>query len=146
MQLGNISSAHFSQTIPSKTIEKEIAAEERGRLQTNSFNDINNCCIGPLALARPLDRSAKLVDMSDSEYVSLMDESFEGVPACERLLRCVRLLPLRFDLVAEERLLSDVSSSSEESEGYDIRRFSLKRRNERREKLMMMRLLLTIKD
>ena len=38
----------------------------------------------------------------------------------------MRLLPLRFDLV-EERLLSDVSSSSEESEGYDIRRFSLKR-------------------
>lgn len=126
MQLGNISSAHFSQTIPSNTIEKEIAAEERGRLQTSSFDDINNCCIGPLALPRPLDRSAKLVDMSDSEYVSLMDESFEGVPACERLLRCVRLLPLRFDLV-EERLLSDVSSSSEESEGYDIRRFSLKR-------------------
>ena len=91
-----------------------MAANDRGRLQTNNFDEINNCWNGPLALTR--DRSAKLVDINDSEYVSLMEESFEGVPAWERRFRCAPRLLRRLDLVPPLRLLSDVSSS-DESEG-----------------------------
>ena len=57
--------------MPSKTIEKEIAEKERGRLHTRSLDDIKICCMKPL-LWRVRDRSVVLpTDMCDSEYVSL---------------------------------------------------------------------------
>ena len=53
--------------MPSKTMEKEMAEKERGRLHTNSLDDINICWMSPLVW-RVRDRSVVLLaDMCDSE-------------------------------------------------------------------------------
>lgn len=126
LQLGTISCVHLSHTIPNKTMENEMAAKERGRLHTNSLAEIRSWRSTPIR-SRVRDRSAKLLEMNDSEYVSLSDSSFcDGVTIPPwRECRCWRCdrdddLPLFFDLVRrllllllQSRLVSDVSSSDE---------------------------------
>jgi hypothetical protein len=61
--------------MPSKTIDKDIAEKERGRLHTSSLDEIRICCMKPL-LWRVRDRSVVLLtDISDSEYVSPRESS-----------------------------------------------------------------------
>lgn len=107
-----------------------MAEKERGRLHTNSLDDISICWMNPLLW--------RMRDLSDSEYVSLRESSIfdSGVPLSlpaflERRVRCCmrdddgnllfffdfvpRSLPLL--LLPPPCLFPDLSSSSDDSEG-----------------------------